>query len=286
MRSHHFRRGTLALLGIALIALTVAACGDDDSDKGGKSSDQRKLEVTLGANGKLSGFQGAESGLTQISFTNDAKQKYDLQLVRIDGTHPLAEILKVVASDGPTPIPTWLHGAGGVGTTDPGKTGTVTQLIDGGNYYLVADPDQNGKHVTAKMTVSGGKATGELPTAASTVTASEYKFTTSGLKSGLHKLEFENGGRELHHAIFVPLKQGATIAQAKKFFVSQGNSGGPPPFDETRNGPSTTVLDPGQKQVLDVKLDPGKYALVCFISDRKGGPPHVAKGMITEVNVS
>lgn len=29
----------------------------------------------------------------------------------------------------------------------------------------------------------------------------------------------------------------------------------------------------------------GKYALLCFVSDRKGGPPHVAKGMVAEVTV-
>ncbi len=30
---------------------------------------------------------------------------------------------------------------------------------------------------------------------------------------------------------------------------------------------------------------PGKYSLVCFIEDRKGGPPHVAKGMVGETTV-
>jgi hypothetical protein len=30
---------------------------------------------------------------------------------------------------------------------------------------------------------------------------------------------------------------------------------------------------------------PGKYALLCFVSDRKGGPPHVAQGMLAEITV-
>jgi hypothetical protein len=37
--------------------------------------------------------------------------------------------------------------------------------------------------------------------------------------------------------------------------------------------------------VTDRKLSKGKYALVCFIQDRKGGPPHAAKGMITEADI-
>jgi hypothetical protein len=32
-------------------------------------------------------------------------------------------------------------------------------------------------------------------------------------------------------------------------------------------------------------LKPGKYALYCFISDRKGGPPHITKGTISEATV-
>jgi hypothetical protein len=34
----------------------------------------------------------------------------------------------------------------------------------------------------------------------------------------------------------------------------------------------TAVLDGGTTQVTDLRLNKGKYALVCFIQDRKGGP--------------
>ena len=49
---------------------------------------------------------------------------------------------------------------------------------------------------------------------------------------------------------------------------------------------STTVIDSGQKQVVTMNLKSGKYALVCFIQDRAGGPPHFNKGMISEATVS
>ena len=32
-------------------------------------------------------------------------------------------------------------------------------------------------------------------------------------------------------------------------------------------------------------LEPGRYVLYCFITDREGGPPHAFKGMIDEVEV-
>jgi len=50
-------------------------------------------------------------------------------------------------------------------------------------------------------------------------------------------------------------------------------------------GVGTTVLDGGKKQVAELEFKKGKYAFVCFIQDRKGGPPHVAKGMVQEVEV-
>ncbi len=37
--------------------------------------------------------------------------------------------------------------------------------------------------------------------------------------------------------------------------------------------------------MTDLELKKGKYALICFIQDRKGGAPHIAKGMINELVV-
>jgi hypothetical protein len=59
---------------------------------------------------------------------------------------------------------------------------------------------------------------------------------------------------------------------------------GEPPFDEAGNA-GTAVIDGGRSQVVDLDLDSGSYALVCFVTDREGGEPHVAQGMITEAEV-
>jgi hypothetical protein len=48
----------------------------------------------------------------------------------------------------------------------------------------------------------------------------------------------------------------------------------------------TARIEGGTKQITELDLDkPGKYALLCFVSDRKGGPPHVAQGMVAEITV-
>ena len=51
------------------------------------------------------------------------------------------------------------------------------------------------------------------------------------------------------------------------------------------NAAETAVIDGGEAQLTEVDLSPGSYALLCFIPDRAGGPPRVAKGMISEAKV-
>ena len=70
----------------------------------------------------------------------------------------------------------------------------------------------------------------------------------------------------------------------KAFREQEEEASGPPPVD-FEGGAGTAVLEGGMKQVAELELKRGKYALVCFISDRKGGPPHVAKGMVAEAAV-
>lgn len=277
-------RATL-LAGAGLAALALAACGDDDNGSDSSKSETQAFNVTLGADGKLTGVEGLKSGLTKITFTNQAKGNHDLQLVKVDGDQTVNDVVKVTSAED-AEIPTWLHGAGGVGSIASGKTTSVTQVLDGGKYYVLAEPDEGGKPVTAPLDVSGGQGSGTLPSTPAQITASEYTFKTSGpLKSGQQQIEFADGGEELHHAIFFRLKPGATLAQAKKFLTSD-NASGSPPFEGEGPTTSTAVLDSGVKQVFGANLQAGKYALVCFLPDRTGGAPHVAKGMITEVDVT
>ena len=64
----------------------------------------------------------------------------------------------------------------------------------------------------------------------------------------------------------------------------RGKGRRPPPLDfEASVG--TPVLDGKEAQTIDLKLKRGRYALVCFIPDRAGSPPHVALGMLNEVAV-
>ena len=128
-----------------------------------------------------------------------------------------------------------------------------------------------------------------LPATGAQITAKEvsptdYRFEASGFKAGPNQITFTNGGGELHHVVIARLNDGATIDQAQEFFTTQDFKG-PPPIDFDASE-VTAVLDSSGKEVDTVELKSGSYALLCFLSDRAGSPPHVIKAkMIQEVKV-
>lgn len=279
-------RPLAGMLAVGLAAGALAACGDDDEDEAAKPAKKpTALPLSVNGEGKKAAITIPDTvtpGVVEITFQNNTGARHDAQLVRVEGDHSEAEVLKVVGAD-EAKTPEWLFAAGGVAALAPHTRGTSTQELEEGTYYVV-DTEPDGKAPTAKFEVTGEPAEGELPDAPATITAKEYSFTTSGLKPGVNTVRFENTGKELHHTIALPLKGDATLEDVKKLFSSKGEPEGPPPFDE-KKAVGTTVLDAGQAQVTQLKLNAGRYVLACFISDRTGGPPHVAKGMVSEVEV-
>jgi hypothetical protein len=282
------------LAGTALAAAcALAACGSDDKSSGSSSKPQ-SVALSVSQSGKkftMDGPSSVKGGLVKVTLKNSAKGAADAQLVRVVGNHSEAEMLDVVASDKEgAPTPEWIRGGGGPAGVKTGKTGSATLVLPAGTYYAVDDQDAPGGKTAArlgavaKFTVKGGDAGAKLPSAPSTIDAKEYSFSTSGLKAGTNPVAFHNTGKQIHHAQLFPMAKGADLTGVRKFLASQGKSGGAPPIDFNA-GTGTTVLDGGASEVTDLDLKKGKYAVLCFVSDRKGGPPHFMKGMLDEVTV-
>ncbi len=271
----------LPIAGVAA-ALVLGACGDDEEDSGDEaaSGDAQQIEITAGDQG-LEAPQSAEAGLAEITLDNTSQDPHDAQLIRVEGDHSAQEAAQgIQASQQGEPLPDWLFAGGGVGTTPPGETNTVTQALEPGTYY-VFDTEGRTESEPPAMEVTGDESA-EVPTdAPATITASEYTFETEGLSADSSEINFENGGEQPHHIVAAPLNEGATIEDVERFAQDES---GPPPID-FEQVVSTAVLEGGDSQVVDLPFEPGEYALLCFISDREGGPPHVAKGMVAEATI-
>lgn len=270
----------LALCAPVAVLCFLAGCG-----QGGSSTEAKPLNLELTESGDKTSYSGTPrevpAGLVRVSLKNGGKTPHEAQMVRVDGEHSADEVVQVISREG-GPIPEWLHPAGGVSITPPGQTTTAVQPLEEGTHHVL-DLQSEGpsKGAQATFNVTGGGGDAEPPEAPATVTASEYKFETSGLKPGKNRVRFDNAGQEYHHVIMAPIKPGKTIDDARKFLSTEK---GEPPIDEEKSV-SSAVIDAGSSQVIDLELEKGKYAAVCFISDRKGGPPHAAKGMLMEVDV-
>ena len=253
-----------------------------------------KVKAVENATSTVYKFEGLPTSLKggniQFELTNTGKEPHDLQIVRIDGVHSTADVMKVINTEG-GPIPTWLHGNGGINTVGPGGVGRATVNLGAGKYlFICTETNEKTKtaHATAGMavnvTVTGAKAAA-LPAATATITAKEYGFETKGLKVGKNIVEFVNAGKELHHFQMFPIAAGKTIADVKTFLAASPAAAptGPPPVDFEKGVGSSVIEKSEGSELTEITLVAGRYAIACFISDRAGGPPHFTKGMLTEV---
>jgi len=291
---------------LAVMALAGAACGGDGSDttsgSGEKASTtQAQAEATtLSVEAVEPGpgryaFTGipqtVTGGLVEINLKNTGKEQHELQLVRFDAGHSADEVKAELDTPEGAPIPAWLHGAAGAGTAGPGAATTSKVVLGPGQYAFVCfiSDDKEVEHYKNGMfgtfTVAGGDAAAALPRTEKTITAREYAFDLPPLRAGRSTIAFSNAGREIHHAIMFPIAQGKTFDDVKTFIASEGEPAGPPPVDFEK-GTGTLIVDPGTSYVTDIDLAPGDYAVVCFINDRAGGPPHAAKGMVQQITVT
>lgn len=305
--------------GLALIVpLGLSACGGDSSEDGAgagaansSAPEPTTLSITtsdLGEDRFATEAPGSiKGGLVKVVFKNAGKMPHEAQLLRLEQGHTAQEAVEVIDSE-ESKTPEWLRGAGGVGVTAPGQQGTTMINLPAGDYAVI-DTGQGGgeapspatRGALAEFEVTEGQP-GELPQTSASIVAEddgehgeagegeeagehEHGFETTGLKAGRNMVLFDNRSDELHHTVMAPILGDTTLEEVGEALASEEPPSGPPPVD-FENAVVTSVLDGKTKEVTELELRAGRYALLCFLSDREGGgKPHVAEGMLEEVMV-
>ena len=274
----------LAVIGV------LAGCGSS-----GGSDEASVLKVGISEKGKAAKFSlpgTAESGLVEVKLTNTGKVPHGIQFVRYTGNHNEQDVLKEVASES-RKTPDWILAEGGIGSVEPGETGTATLNLEEGNFVIVdtaavAGPG-TGPPASTTMKLSGGE-TGDLPDTAGEVTAEEtgkdkFAWKVSGLKAGKDQFTFHSEGKKaLHMIIAVPIKGKApSLAKIKKDISKE--EGPPPPYVDLQHIQSTAVIDGEKSQTVTLNLKKGQYLFFCPLTDRDGGKSHDQEGLIAVENV-
>lgn len=285
-------------LGAAAAAALVAGCGGDDDEAATEQPAPTSFPIEAtseGPNELAFEFPATvEAGLVTLTLTNSDDRPRSAGIMRIVGDHTVDDVREAIAEEG-GPIPSFIQDGGGVPAVEPGESASVTQVLAPGRYALLDDESSGDGPANAELgaqgefTVTGPASDAELPAQPATVTATddgedEYGFDFAGLTAGVNEVRFENTGEELHHALFFPIREGVTIDDVATALASDAPPEGPPPVDFAA-GTGTQVIDGGIAQNLSLDLDPGRYAVVCFVQDRDGGKPHVADGMIEELAI-
>ena len=111
------------------------------------------------------------------------------------------------------------------------------------------------------------------------VTGEDFKFDAPDvIPAGLTEFRFLNKGPALHHMQLLKLTGGKTVDDLR---AALANPGPPPAWVKQVGGPNAPA--PGLESNATVMLEPGNYALICFIDI--GGPPHFMKGMVRALRV-
>lgn len=304
----HLSTGRLTRSLVAALAAgaLVAGCGggDDEEDETRKAvaATPVKFPIRATAVGEQKALEfpaSIKAGLVVMTLVNTDDVPRSAQILRVEGDHTVDDVLKVVDIEGGK-IPDWIQDGGGFGAVKPHATATAEQVLAPGKYVIWDDeggdeedaPSHDELGAKGEFTVTGQPGDAVLPEQPAKVTATDtaegddkqYAFEFEGLKAGRNEVRFENTGDELHHALFFPIAQGKTFEDVEAAFTSGEEPEGPPPVDFA-SGVGTAVVDGGIEQNIELDLKAGKYAVICFIQDRKGGKSHAEKGMIEELTI-
>jgi len=113
------------------------------------------------------------------------------------------------------------------------------------------------------------------------VTASDFKFDAPAeMPAGLTTFRLANRGPSLHHIQLIKLGEGKTVDDLLAAFKTPGP---PPSWMSVAGGPNPP--EPGDTANATLSLEPGSYAMLCFVPT-PDGLPHVMKGMIQPLTVT
>ena len=307
----------------AVLALLATGCGDDDDTDAATSGDPSESETTEAddegeeeedapteltvtlADGALElSSDSVAGGAIDLVFENESETFTEVDLTHVeDGTSPEAftEGFAPVLTGGP--FPDFAIDNAGVGA-EGGESGETTISLEPGEYIVWTVPEEGPPEgegdegageapppeafVTATLTVLDTESGNDFPETTGTITARDYEFEVD--VSGAGTYTFVNEGPvQFHHAIVVDFGTNDPEAVETALPELLASEDGAPPesldaeqIDFEFGGAG--VFGPDGKGTFEADFTEGDtYAVVCFIQDRTGGPPHAIANDMWEV---
>lgn len=221
------------------------------------------------------------AGPTEFRLENHGRELHHLLLVRLLDGKTGADLVNAFKAGGP--LPTWAVFAGGPNGVDPnGKALETTVPLEPGHYAAMCMiPGRDGvphvmKGMIKDVVVKPGATTVTLTGKPDvTVALFDYGFMTSApVTARTHRVIVTNSGVQPHEMELAQLLPGKTMADLAAWATKMD---GPPP---ARFIGGVSPLAPGRRNVIELDLKRGHYAMLCFFPDVKDGKPHLEHGMV------
>lgn len=230
----------------------------------------------------------AVAGFTRIRLVNHGPSTHDFEMTKIPDTATMAGIQKMFA--GPFEnVMNIIKDWGGPSNARPNDSTEAIVELKPGRYMLtcwVIGKDHKPHAMVGMISMLDVKAatgrTAAQPVEDLVLHASDYKFEWSKpVTRGPHLVRFQNDGPVQEHDVqIVKLHPGQTM----KTILAWAHKGlvGPPPG--TLAGGSVGI-DFGSRVWFPIDLSPGRYAMFCYVPDRKDNKEHILHGMWKEFTV-
>ena len=233
------------------------------------------------------GFEAPSSvaaGLRHIVFENRGTQIHEAMLVKLPAGVSASDYVAAVKLG--SLFPEGALDYSGPGLTSPGETVELWLRVDPGQYILIC---WNSDHATSTpvhpFTVQGTRADNATPKEDLVLKLVDYRFDLEGnLREGTQVIRVETPGPGMHEVDFYRLREGATVAELKRWRKEKGS--GPAPADAL--GGVLDSHDLSRVVWLRRKFSPGRYVLHCEMpvtTDPSGKLTHADVGMVREIEI-
>ncbi len=254
-------------------SFTVA--GDDSADTGSTEAVAEIPAVTIEVNDD--GFvipDDFPGGIVAVTVQNNGSKDMDVSFLRIQEGASVDEI-KALADDlmaNWVPLQQLTNGMPSFNPVYTGESEQITidfrtgQFLVVANEHVDADPPPGTEYIWGEFAADELVGTAEPQTAVKVEFHDFYYVMPNTVAPGKQVWEYSNMGDQWHMMLVLKLAPGATMEDAMNFLMTEGESSGPPPFEDAHSA-GLAPIGQGERAWVEFSLDPGTYLAVCPLPD-------------------
>lgn len=294
-----------AAIGPVAIAATTDIAGDTAA-RSVRALGLPEVEIVVGPEG-LEAPAALPAGHVLFTLVPEGPNLAGLTLLQPPAGMPESEIVANIpaAISEDVALPGWVY-AGGVEAMEPGEPESFVVDLQPGEYRLAAAwrdaeamdaaPSISSAVLTVARPASGPEATAAAregaPEAAVRLEMTDdlaYLVAPSPLPAGPQVWEIANTGTlQAHHAVMMRVPDGTTAEQIVEEAGAMMTGAAPSPdgvMAQAAPAGYAGMQTGGITTWAEFDLEPGTYAVICFIADPATGHPHVMEGMVSVFTV-